>query len=164
MKSFLCQAPCEDVVTTKASLLPLRNWWPGVVSALASLANGFQFGQGHERFWRRKWQPTPVFLPGEFHGQRSLVSYSPWGSKELDMTCKELDTTERLTLPLLLWAKLKTGLGRFPRGGNVALSWILRTIRLENIYLTQKKVIKNQGINQTKLSLIGALPLLYNPG
>ena len=28
--------------------------------------------------WRRKWQPTPVFLPGEFHGQRSLVGYRPW--------------------------------------------------------------------------------------
>ena len=34
--------------------------------------------------WSRKWQPTPLFLPGEFHGQRSLVSYSPWGCKELD--------------------------------------------------------------------------------
>ena len=33
-----------------------------------------------------KWQPTPVFLPGEFHGQRSLVGYSPWGLKESDMT------------------------------------------------------------------------------
>ena len=32
------------------------------------------------------WQPTPVFLPGEFHGQRSLVGYSPWGREELDMT------------------------------------------------------------------------------
>ena len=31
--------------------------------------------------WRRKWQPTPVFLPGKFHGQRSLVGYSPWGRK-----------------------------------------------------------------------------------
>ena len=31
-------------------------------------------------------QPTPVFLPGEFHGQRSLVGYSPWGRKELDTT------------------------------------------------------------------------------
>ena len=30
--------------------------------------------------------PTPVFLPGEFHGQRSLVGYSPWGLKDLDMT------------------------------------------------------------------------------
>ena len=37
--------------------------------------------------WRRDWLPTPVFLPGEFQGQRSLADYSPWG-------CKELDTTE----------------------------------------------------------------------
>ena len=36
--------------------------------------------------WRRKWQPTPVFLPGESHGQRSLVGYSPWGRKESDTT------------------------------------------------------------------------------
>ena len=35
--------------------------------------------------WRRKWQPTPVFLPGESHGQRSLVGYSPWGHHESDM-------------------------------------------------------------------------------
>ena len=40
--------------------------------------------------WRRAWQPTPVFVPGESHGQRSLVGYSPWG-------CKESDTTEQLT-------------------------------------------------------------------
>ena len=36
--------------------------------------------------WKRAWQPTPVFVPGESHGQRSLVGYSPWGQKELDMT------------------------------------------------------------------------------
>ena len=36
--------------------------------------------------WRRKWQPTPVFLPGESHGQRSLADYSPWGRKESDTT------------------------------------------------------------------------------
>ena len=39
--------------------------------------------------WSRNWQPTPVFSPGEFHGQRSLAGYSPWG-------CKESDTTEQL--------------------------------------------------------------------
>ena len=39
--------------------------------------------------WRRKWQPTPVFLPGKSHGWRNLVGYSPWGRKESD-------TTERL--------------------------------------------------------------------
>ena len=36
--------------------------------------------------WRRKWQPTPVFLPGGLHGLRSLVGYSPWGHKESDKT------------------------------------------------------------------------------
>ena len=36
--------------------------------------------------WRRAWQPTPVFLAGESHGQRSLAGYSPWGCKESDMT------------------------------------------------------------------------------
>ena len=40
--------------------------------------------------WRTKWQPTPVFLPGESHGQRSLAGCSPWGPIDLD-------TTERLT-------------------------------------------------------------------
>ena len=44
--------------------------------------------------WRKGWLPTPVFLPGEFCGQRRLVGYSPWNRKELD-------TTEGLTLYLL---------------------------------------------------------------
>ena len=43
--------------------------------------------------WRREQQPTPVFLPGESHGQRSLVGYSPWGRKEPNMA-------EHLTLSL----------------------------------------------------------------
>ena len=36
--------------------------------------------------WRRKWQPTPVFLPGQSHGRRSLVGCSPWGRTESDTT------------------------------------------------------------------------------
>ena len=36
--------------------------------------------------WRRKWQPTPVSLPGEFHGQSSLAGLSPWGRKEAGTT------------------------------------------------------------------------------
>ena len=36
--------------------------------------------------WRRKWQPIPVFWPGDSHGQRSLVGYGPWGHEESDMT------------------------------------------------------------------------------
>ena len=51
--------------------------------------------------WRRKWQPTPVFLPGEFHGQRGLVGCSPWGHRESD-------TTEWLThthtCPIMYWS------------------------------------------------------------
>ena len=43
--------------------------------------------------WRRDWQSTAVFLAGEFHGQRTLAGYSPWGHKESDMT-------EQLTLLL----------------------------------------------------------------
>ena len=38
--------------------------------------------------WRRKWQPTPVFMPGKSHAQRSLVGYSRWGLKELDITVR----------------------------------------------------------------------------
>ena len=38
------------------------------------------------RYWRRKWQTTPVFLPGEFHEQQSLVGYSSRGHKESEMT------------------------------------------------------------------------------
>ena len=49
--------------------------------------------------WRRKWQPTPAFLSGESHGQRSLVGYSPWGRKESD-------TTERLHFLSLFWLKM----------------------------------------------------------
>ena len=44
----------------------------------------------------RKWQPTPVFLPGKFHGQKSLAGYSPWG-------CKESDTTEHIHSNVTLW-------------------------------------------------------------
>ena len=44
----------------------------------------------YSSFWRRKWQPTPVFLPGESHGCKGLVGYSLWG-------CKESDTTKQLT-------------------------------------------------------------------
>ena len=43
-------------------------------------------GLGRSSLWSRKWQPTPVFLPGESDGQRSLAGYSPQGGKELDMT------------------------------------------------------------------------------
>ena len=42
--------------------------------------------------WRRKWQPPPVFLPGRFHGQRSLGGCSPWGHRESDRAEHEQDS------------------------------------------------------------------------
>ena len=71
--------------------------------------------------WRREWLPTQVFLPGEFHGQRSVAGYSPWG-------CKELRTAEWLTLSVfvLVFFFRASGLGvgsgeagRVEHGGQV---------------------------------------------
>ena len=62
-------------------------WWAavhGVAKSQTRLSNfTLVFTFMH---WRRKWQPTPVFLPGESHGWRSLVCCSPWGREESDMT------------------------------------------------------------------------------
>ena len=67
--------------------------------------------------WRRKWQHTPALLPGEFHGQKSLVSYSPWGRKESE-------TTEWLTHIY----------GRFRVHGSKAMAGLL----LQNEFFSQK--------------------------
>ena len=89
-------------------LLPQKtNWWChwGLCAFFFSTFRFFYLaimGMGYHGFylwvgkipWRRKWQPTPVSLPGKSHGQRSLVGCSPWG-------CKELGTTEQLTLNLI---------------------------------------------------------------
>jgi len=49
-------------------------------------ANAGDSGDAVSIPWSRKWKPTPIFLPVKFHGQRSLVGYSPWGCRESDMT------------------------------------------------------------------------------
>ena len=59
--------------------------------------------------WRRKWQPTPV-LPGESHGQRNQVGYSPWGHKESDMT----KATNNTTIHLQIGSQLSPQ--HFPKG------------------------------------------------
>ena len=61
------------------------------------------------RIWRRKWQPTPVFLPGESHGQRSLEGYSPRG-------CKESDMTEQLSMHARLVDEWRKGSRKMRRG------------------------------------------------
>ena len=47
--------------------------------------------------WGREWLPAALFLPGESHGQRSLVGYSPWGRKESDVTVQLTHTHNSLT-------------------------------------------------------------------
>ena len=69
--------------------------------------------RGWEDPWRRKWQPTPVFLPGESHGWRSLVGYSPRG-------CKESDTTEQLHFTAFFIVKLSHPY--MTTGKNIALT------------------------------------------
>ena len=51
---------------------------------------------GQEDPWKREWLPTPVFLPGEFHGQRSLEGYSPWDRKETQLRDRD-SLTKTLT-------------------------------------------------------------------
>ena len=47
--------------------------------------------------WRRTWQPTPVFLPGKSHEQRSLVGYSPWGHKKSDITDQQIPSLSHVS-------------------------------------------------------------------
>ena len=72
--------------------------------------------------WRRKWQPIPVFLPGESHGQRSLVGYSPWGRKDWDMTEQLTHTTCGSDSKASAYNAgdlgLSPGLGSYPGEGN----------------------------------------------
>ena len=71
-------------------MLPLwPSWWR---IHLKRVRPGFDSWVG-KISWRRKWHPTPVFLPGKSHGWRNLVGYSPWGHKESE-------TTEWLSLHL----------------------------------------------------------------
>ena len=62
--------------------------------------------------WRRKWQPTPVFLPRESHGQRSLMGYSPWDRKEAD-TAEGLNHHQTTAGGFLCGHTFSTPLGKF---------------------------------------------------
>ena len=62
----------------------LRIWFPGGSDSKASACNEDSWVR--KITWRRKWQPTPVLVPGKSHGPRSLVGYSPWGHKDLDIS------------------------------------------------------------------------------
>ena len=85
----------------------LLGGFPGGWEVKASACNAGDLGR--EDHWRRKWQPTPVFLPGESHGRRSLVSYSPRGGK--------------VTLYKWYWLALKEGWA--------SNNWCFQTVVLE---------------------------------
>ena len=99
---------------------------------------------------RRKCQPTPVFLPGEFHGQRILAGYSPWGHKELD-------TTERLSLiqqvlSFTSWGNVQHHLTRSYRGTGERQNFICCSSHTEDRIIKQNN---NNKIKQNKNQLIG---------
>ena len=83
---------------TRVSRIPGRcfNLW-ATREALINSKLGINIS--YDCYWRRKWQPTPLFLPRKSYGQRSLVDYGPWGCKESDLT--ELLTHTRLLLSFL---------------------------------------------------------------
>ena len=62
------------------------HWWLRWYSVCLQLGRPWFDPWVRKILWRRNWQPTPVLLPGIFHGQRSLAGYSPWGHKESDTT------------------------------------------------------------------------------
>ena len=90
---ILIKADMEKAMALHSSTLAWKIPWmeePGGLQSMGSLRVGCDSVTSLSLFtfmhWRRKWQPTAVFLLGESHGQRSLAGYSPWGCKELDMT------------------------------------------------------------------------------
>ena len=83
----------EKAMATHSSTLAWKIPWmeePGRLQSMRWLRVGHDWMTSLSLFtflhWRRKWQPTPVFLPGESQGRWGLVGYSPWGRKESDMT------------------------------------------------------------------------------
>ena len=114
--------------------------------------------------WRRKWQPTPVFLPGEFHGQRSLVGYSPWSCKELDMTewltgegngsplqysCLENPTDGGAWWAAVHWvAKSRTRLSDLAAAAewvtlHFTIQWLVELLFLNDLKMFTRKIVTN---------------------
>ena len=76
-----------------------RGAWQGTCSPWGRkmLATTERLNHHHRYFWSRKWQLTPVLLPGKSHGWRSLAGCSPWGHKDSDMT-EQLSSVQMFTL------------------------------------------------------------------
>ena len=70
------------IMCTVTRIKELSWWLSGKESACQCRRYGFDPWVGKTP-WRKKWQPTPIFLPGKLHGQRALVGYSPWGHERV---------------------------------------------------------------------------------
>ena len=76
---------CIKIIESLTSIMGFPGGSEGKASACNAGDLGLIPGSGRSP-WRRKWQPTPVLLPGKSNGQRNLVDYSPWDRKDSDMT------------------------------------------------------------------------------
>ena len=91
---------------------------PGRLQSMGSLRVGHGWVTSLSLFtfmhWRKKWQPTPVFLPGKSHGQRSLVGYSPWGHRvRNDLATKQQQHSFIIKLAVLMHTLNKKCLGEY---------------------------------------------------
>ena len=121
-------------------------WWLSGQESTCQFRR-YRFGAWIGKFpWRRKWQPTPVFLPGKPHGQRSLLGYSPWGGKESDMT-EQLNST------------INDRVSPIPQF-NVSPSHYLNCLKLVIEFLTFTKILKLSPSFPCNLSLFLQVLLL----
>ena len=82
--------------------------------------------------WRRKWHATPVFLPEESHGQRSLVGYSPWGHQESDTTeYSTTDTCAHIWMPQVPGDCQSSSLRPWCHGDQTPICWIPHSALME---------------------------------
>ena len=133
MQNGMCDNLAADIFFSQLWLkckLEFRNFWTRIWAFPVTQCRICLQCRSHRRHgldprigkipWRRKWQPTPVSLPGESHGQRSLMGYSPQGHKESDTTEATLHTH---TGPDTSWALPKAKL-KHPQ------SWYLQKKRI----------------------------------
>ena len=112
-------------------------------------ATSFSTSQGW-CYWIKTWQPTPVSLPGKFHGQSSLVGYSPWGHKELDMT----EATEHMqayvvsSVSYWQWHR-RARVNKIPH----CLCWISCMILLKDIVSSHRKTSGGQHPSRSRKGL-----------
>ena len=112
-------------------------WFSGKESAFAMQCRRSRFKPWVRKIpWRRKWQPIPLFSPGEFHGQRSLVDYIPWDHNESDMI--EWPTFSYIKLYIWLpigYEKELLNLQTFYKKTNISINNILAYFIICNIHI-----------------------------